>query len=182
MKKCYLFLAEGFEETEAVGVADVLRRGKLDVELISISSDKAVTGSHQITILADRLFSETSFDDAAMLILPGGMPGTLNLKKHEPLQQLLLRFAAGKGRISAICAAPSILGELGLLEGKEAICYPGFEASLSGASVVNQRVVISDNIITSLGVISVIEFGLAIVRLLQSDEIADKTAAGLLLL
>lgn len=182
MKTCYLFLAEGFEETEAIGLADVLRRGQLKVELVSVSESKAVCGAHQITVLADSLFAENSFEDAAMLILPGGMPGTTNLSRFEPLQRLLKDFAAKGGHLAAICAAPSILGELGLLEGKNAVCYPGFESKLKGASFVNQKVVISGNVMTSLGVVSVLEFGLAIVRTLQSDEIADKTAAGLLLL
>ncbi len=182
MKKCYVFLAEGFEETEAVGVIDILRRGQLVVEVVSISDNKIVRGAHQIDILADSLFSENDFEDAQMLILPGGMPGTTNLNNFEPLKQLLTQFEAARKPLAAICAAPLVLGGLGILQGKNAICYPGCEDKLLGATIVNEKVVVSGNAITSLGVVSVVEFGIAIVRKLQGDEMADRVAAALLVL
>jgi 4-methyl-5(b-hydroxyethyl)-thiazole monophosphate biosynthesis len=182
MKKCYVFLAEGFEETEAVGIIDILRRGQLVVEVVSISDNKIVRGAHQIDILADSLFSENDFEDAQMLILPGGMPGTTNLNNFEPLKQLLKQFEAAQKPLAAICAAPLVFGGLGILRDKNAICYPGCEDKLLGATIVNEKVVVSGNVITSLGVVSVVEFGIAIVRKLQGDEMADRVAAALLVL
>ncbi|MDD2799609.1 MAG: DJ-1/PfpI family protein [Bacteroidales bacterium] len=182
MQKCYVFLAEGFEETEAVGIIDVLRRGNLVVEIVSITGQLHVAGAHQISVNADSLFEQNSFADAAILILPGGMPGTTNLNNFEPLRQLLLRFNAAKKPIAAICAAPLVLGGLGILDGKEAICYPGVERKLEGAVISKNNVVVSENIITSIGVISVLEFGLSIVKELQGDEVRDQVAAALLVL
>ncbi|MFZ4454807.1 MAG: DJ-1 family glyoxalase III [Bacteroidales bacterium] len=182
MKKCAIFLAEGFEETEAVALVDVLRRGQVMVEIVSITSNLVVCGSHQIRITADSLFEYASFEDVDMLILPGGMPGSENLNAFEPLKELLRQFDENQKPIAAICAAPFILGEMGLLQGKEAICYPGYESKLTGATISNKLVVISGNIFTSLGLISAVDFGVAIVKYLQGDEIADKVSAGLLLL
>lgn len=182
MQKCYVFLAEGFEETEAIGVIDVLRRGQLEVEVVSISNEKTVCGAHKIVVQADSLFSDHTFDDAQILILPGGMPGTTHLNEFEPLKQLLVRFNESGGLVAAICAAPLVLGELGLLRGQKAICYPGVESKLLGATIVNEKVVESGNVITSLGVVSVVDFGIAIVRRLQGDEIANRVASGLLVL
>ncbi|MEI7675202.1 MAG: DJ-1 family glyoxalase III [Bacteroidales bacterium] len=182
MKKCYIFLAEGFEETEAVCVIDVLRRGKLEVEVVSITPQLKVMGAHQIEVMANSLFVENDFLDAQMLILPGGMPGTKNLNQHEPLKHLLKKFSDAGIPIAAICAAPLVLGGLGLLQGREAICYPGFEDELRGATISKKQVVISENMITSIGVVSAIEFGVSIVKYLQGDEIAARVSADLLLL
>jgi protein deglycase len=181
MKKCFVFLAEGFEETEAVGIIDVLRRGELPVKVVSITGKNEVCGAHGITVLADTLFEQTSYDDAAMLILPGGMPGTRNLNSHSGLKKLLKAFGESGKPVAAICAAPLVLGGLGLLNGKEAVCYPGYEDKLDGASVSKgKKTVVSGNIITSIGVVSVVEFGITIVRLLQGEAIANRVAAGLL--
>jgi 4-methyl-5(b-hydroxyethyl)-thiazole monophosphate biosynthesis len=181
MKKCCVFLAEGFEETEAVAIIDILRRGGISVEIVSITGKIEVCGAHQITILADSLFAEASFDDADMLILPGGMPGASNLSNFAPLKQLLVQFNLYQKAIAAICAAPFILGEIGLLQGKEATCYPGFEKQLLGATLSKKKTVISGNIITSVGIISVLEFGIAIVKYLHGEAIAAQTASALLL-
>jgi 4-methyl-5(b-hydroxyethyl)-thiazole monophosphate biosynthesis len=182
MKKCALFLAEGFEETEAVALVDVLRRGQVMVEIVSITGNLVVCGSHQIRVNADTLFEDASFDDVDMLILPGGIPGSNNLNAFEPLKELLRKFNSQQKPIAAICAAPFILGEMGLLEGKEAICYPGYESKLTGATISDKRVVISGNMLTSLGLISAVDFGLAIVKYLHGDEVSTKVSAGLLLL
>jgi len=181
MKKCFVFLAEGFEETEAVATIDVLRRGELHVEIVSITDKKEVTGAHGITIVADALFAETSYAGGSALVLPGGMPGTLNLKKHVGLSELLKEYHKKEKYLAAICAAPIVLGGLGLLEDKMAVCYPGFEDQLGGAVHANSKTVISDKIITSTGVISAVDFGMAIVRELQGADIAERTAAGLLI-
>ncbi len=181
MKKCFVFLAEGFEETEAIAIIDVLRRGELNVEIISVTGKKEVTGAHGITVLSDKLFEEASFDKGEILILPGGMPGTSNLNRHEGLKKLIKSYNEAGKYLGAICAAPSVLGGLGILKGKEAVCYPGFEDKLEGATISNSQTVVSGKVITSVGVISAVDFGLHIVKILQGEEIAKRTAAALLL-
>ncbi|MBI9061866.1 MAG: DJ-1/PfpI family protein, partial [Marinilabiliaceae bacterium] len=148
MKKVVLFLAKGFEEVEALTPVDVLRRAGINVTTVSISNDLRVTGARQITVLADALFTDIDYSNIDMIILPGGMPGTSNLNNHQELRKLLVDFAAKNKLIAAICAAPMILGELGLLKGKTVTCYPGFESHLKGANVTTQSVVTDKNIIT----------------------------------
>jgi 4-methyl-5(b-hydroxyethyl)-thiazole monophosphate biosynthesis len=181
MKRVFIFLADGFEETEAVATIDVLRRGKLDVTSVSISGTLAVTGAHGLTVLADQLFSEVDFSDGEALVLPGGMPGASNLNLHTGLRTLLKQYAAEGKKLAAICAAPLVLGGLDLLQGKQATAYPGFEDSLLGAAVMERPVVKDGNIITGRGPGFALNFGLAIVEELQGKEIADEVAAGLLL-
>ena len=120
--KVYIFLADGFEEIEGLTVVDIMRRAKIDVETISITGQKQINGAHKIIVEADRLFEETDFSDGDMLVLPGGMPGTLNLKEHEGLRNLIGEFDKKKKYLAAICAAPSILSELGILKGRKALC------------------------------------------------------------
>lgn len=165
----YEFLAEGFEEIEALAPVDILRRAGVDVKTVSVTGEKEVTGSHGITVTADILFDEIS-DKAEMLILPGGMPGTLNLQAFEPLCDML---TSAECYIAAICAAPSVFGGLGLLKGKKAICYPGFEEKLEGAEIVDSPVVISDNVITSKGAGTAHLFGFELLSLLKSEKEAE---------
>ncbi|MDF2821702.1 MAG: yraA [Clostridiales bacterium] len=141
MGKTCVFLAEGFEEIEALAVVDVLRRNNIEVETISIQDSIYVTGGHKIEVKADKLFDEVNYNDVEMIVLPGGMPGTLNLQKHKKLEELIIKFANENKRISAICAAPSILGKLGILKDKRAICYPGYEKELIGAQICDEAVV-----------------------------------------
>ena len=176
----FLFLAEGFEETEAVATIDILKRGGLDVISVSITGRNVVAGAHGIAVVADQLFDETDFSKGDMLVLPGGMPGTANLKAHEGLQTLLLRYSSEGKRIAAICAAPSILGELKLLEGKRATVYPGFENSLKGAVILDVPVIKEGTIITAQSPGAVFNFGLAIVTELMGQEKADEVAAGMI--
>lgn len=166
----YEFLAEGFEEIEALAPVDILRRAGVEIKTVSITGKKEVTGSHGITVTADILFDEIS-DKAEMLILPGGMPGTLNLQAFAPLCDML---KSADCYIAAICAAPSVFGALGLLKGKKAICYPGFEDKLEGAEIVQAPVVISDKVITSKGAGTAHLFGFALLSLLKNDEEAEK--------
>jgi DJ-1 family protein len=180
MKKCYVFLAEGFEETEAVTIIDVLRRGQLAVDIVSITGKKEVAGAHGIKVLAEKLFEESSYEDGTMLILPGGMPGSNNLNNHSGLKKLIQSYDENGKYLGAICAAPLVFGGLGLLKGKEAICYPGFEDRLIGATISEKNTVFTDKIITSKGIISAVEFGLAIVKKLQGGEICRNVADGLL--
>ena len=168
MKESYVFLAEGFDEIEALTVVDILRRVNIAVKTVSISGEYKVNGAHGITVTADKLISNVRLNDAALLVLPGGMPGTLNLKECEPLMDMVKQFAQTNRRIAAICAAPTILGGLGLLEGKKACCYPGMEGQLTGAKVLKDEVVTDGNITTSRGLGTAIPFALELVRIFDS--------------
>lgn len=175
----YIFLAEGFEEIEALATVDILRRAEIDVETVSINDMHKVTGAHKIEIVADRLFSEIT-ESADMYILPGGMPGTVNLGAFSPLCKLLEK-ANEEGRfIAAICAAPSVFGQLGLLKGKKASCYPGFEEKLLGAEILTEPVVVSGNVITSRGAGTAHQFGFKLVELLKNAQLADSLKKGML--
>lgn len=176
----YVFLANGFEETEAVVPIDILRRAGFDVKLISITDELLVTSSHGVTIKADTTFDETDFNDAEMLFLPGGMPGTKNLDAHAGLCELLQDSAEKGVKLAAICAAPSVFGNLGLLNGKEATCYPGFEDQLMGASVSENPVVVSDNFITARGAGVAMKFALKLVKVLKGKKIAEELAAAII--
>ena len=173
----FLFLAEGFEEIEAITPIDLLRRAGFEVCTVSISENEMVTGAHNISIKADTTFAKADFSNADMLIIPGGMPGTTNLDNHEGLRQLLLDFNSANKHIASICAAPLILGKLGILNGKKATCYPGFEEFL-GESHCTERVVISENIITSQGPGTSFDFALAIIEQLMGKEKADEISNG----
>ncbi|MBQ7758257.1 DJ-1 family glyoxalase III [Anaerotignum sp.] len=173
MKKVYVFLAEGFEEMEAVTPVDLLRRVGVDAKLVSVTGDKAVTGAHGITYQADLLFEE--IEDADMLVLPGGMPGTLNLQAHQGLSELLVKQHEAHKWVCAICAAPMVLGSLGILMGRHATIYPGMEAHLIGAEPVADEVCIDGNVVTSRAPGTAIPFALTLAELL-TDE---KTAANL---
>jgi len=181
MKKVFIFLAEGFEETEAVATMDVMRRGGLDVTSVSITGDLLVTGAHGIAVNADTLFEKANLLSGDMLVLPGGTPGAYNLNAHDGLKNALEQYAANGKKIAAICAAPLVLGGLGLLQGKTATAYPGFESTLKGAEYINSPVVKDGNIITGQGPGFAFQFGLAIVEELQSKAKSEETASGLLL-
>ena len=130
----YVFLADGFEEIEALCPVDIMRRAGIEVRTTAIGTRREVRGAHNITVSADMLFSELHIEGTPeLLMLPGGMPGATHLREHDGLCTLLKTASAAGSRLAAICAAPFILGELGLLEGREATCYPGFEERLFGA-------------------------------------------------
>ena len=176
MKRAFIFLANGFEELEAIAPIDILRRADILVITVSVSDSKMVTGAHNVIVVADQLFSETDFSDNAILILPGGGVGTKNLAAHKQLNELLLRQFEKNKNLAAICAAPSVFGNLGLLAGKEAVCYPGFEEKLVGADIPDQSVVKSDNIITARGAGVAVPFALKIVETLKGAELAHQIA------
>lgn len=169
----YLLLAEGFEEVEAIAPADVLRRGGKEVTLVGITG-REVTGAHGITVQADIIAEEWDFTDTECVILPGGMPGTLNLKQNEKVQACLAYCYANHRIISAICAAPMILGELGLLRGKKAVCFPGYEDSMEEAEYCDEDVVIDSNVITARGAGVALQFGAAILNVLSENEKGNK--------
>lgn len=174
-----VFLAQGFEEIEAISCIDILRRAQIEVKTVSIEATKSVYGAHQIPLVADLMFDEIPLD-AQALILPGGMPGTLHLKAHQGLCTLLLSFAHQEDKtLAAICAAPSILGELGILKHKKATCYPGFENSLLEAKVSRRSVVRDGNIITANGPGHAMDFALKLVEHLAGKDKADEIEAGL---
>ena len=176
MAKAYIFLADGFEEVEALTVVDLLRRAGIEIPMISISKSLEVTGAHQIRVMADGLFDDTSFDDADLLVLPGGLLGTNNLMDYEGLDKLLMEFNKKKKNIAAICAAPSILGSKGLLAGKQSTCYPGFEDRLTDSIVVNEDVVEDGNVVTSKGLGTAIDFSLALIKKLMGKDVSKKIA------
>ncbi|MDR2520859.1 MAG: DJ-1/PfpI family protein [Bacteroidales bacterium OttesenSCG-928-I14] len=177
----FVFLADGFEEIEAISVIDILRRGELNVITVSVTSKSVVIGSHGIAVVADRLFDETDFSHGEMLVLPGGLPGINNLNAHEKLKKLLKQYDSKGRKIAAICAAPSILGELNLLHSKKATVYPGFENKLFGAIYVKNIVLKDGNIITGSGPAHAFEFALFIVSELNGSEKAKKIAESMLL-
>ncbi len=175
--KVGVFFGEGFEEIEALTVVDVLRRAKIDARMISVTGGKRVTGSHGICVEMDELIQDTDFKSLEMIVLPGGMPGTLNLEACDYLLEQIRAFdEAGKG-LAAICAAPSIFGHLGLLKGKSACCYPGMEEHLTGAQVSMNTTAKAGNIITGRGMGTAIDFALAILEHFQGKEAADQMAA-----
>lgn len=177
----FLFLAEGFEEIEAVSTIDILRRGGLEVTTVSISNHPTVTGAHGIQVIADALFDETDFSSGEILILPGGMPGAKNLNEHAGLKSLLKHYAANGKYIAAICAAPLVLGELNVLQGKKAVVYPGYEDCLHGATILEENVVKDDNIITGRGPGAVVDFALTLVAELRGQAQATDVAEKMLL-
>lgn len=179
MKPVYVFLANGFEDIEALAVVDILRRGKVDVKTVSISDKKSVESSHGVTVMADMLFGEAQTDDAAMLVLPGGMPGAANLNSHEGLRKALEKQNAEGRLIGAICAAPMVLGGLGILRGKKATCYPGFEQYLEGADCTGESVTVCDNIVTGNGPAAVFPFAYSILATLTDDDTANSVADGM---
>ncbi|MCL1809995.1 MAG: DJ-1/PfpI family protein [Clostridiales bacterium] len=166
----YVHFAEGFEEIEAVTVVDVLRRGGIRTEMVSIMEGKAVTGSNGVSIIADLLFEEADYENCEMIVLPGGARGTANLAAHVGLASVVKGFAEKKKYLAAICAAPMVLGKLGILEGKEATIYPGMEEHLAGAKASKNRVVADGNIITSRGAGTAMEFALELVGMLKGAE------------
>ena len=161
MAKVYTFLADGMEEVECLGVCDVLARAGVEVKLVSVMGRRQVTGSHGFTVTADALFEEIT-DDADVLFLPGGLPGADHLRDHEGLAAMLKAHGAAGKRLAAICAAPGVLGGLGLLEGRRATCFPGFEEELDGAEVTGELVTTDGNIITARGAGAAMLFGAAI--------------------
>ena len=191
MKGTYIFLADGFEISEALTTVNMLRRGGVNVKTVSIYDDRIVTSSNRIPVIADMAFGEfrasTSFGPCLktdVMIFPGGMPGSSNLAAFGKLMDIMQQHYAEGGTLAAICAAPSVvLGLLPGLEGKKMTCYDGFEDALTakGVEYVKEGVVIDGNIITGRGPGWAVEFGLAILSHVNGQEIADKVKAGLML-
>ena len=179
MKKIGIFMADGCEEIEGLTVVDIVRRAKMEIVMISISGKREVTSSHQVTFLTDALAAEVDYDTLDGIVLPGGMPGTLNLQADETVNKVIRQFATEGRLVCAICAAPSVLGAAGILEGKCATCHPGFEEKLTGAKVEEKEVVVDGNVITSRGMGTAIPFALEIVRYFADDETVEQVRKGL---
>ena len=176
MSRIGIFLANGFEEIEALTVVDICRRAQIDVDVVSVQETKRVEGAHGICVDADMLYEEAVFEGMDMLVLPGGMPGTRNLEAHGGLMEQLDAFYRERKYVAAICAAPTVLGHRGMLEGREACCYPGMEKELPGAKVVYDTVAVSGHVITSRGMGCAIDFALAITEILCGKAKADALA------
>ena len=170
----YVFLAEGFEETEALAPVDILRRAGCNVTTVAVGSGTKVEGSHNINVTADINESNITTDDMECVVLPGGMPGTLNLEKSPIVTQCVRYCYENNLPVCALCAAPSILGHMGFLKGKEAICFPGFENELDGAKLSEKHVCADGNIITAKGAGVAVDFGLEIVSKLKGQAASDK--------
>ena len=164
MKTIFVFLADGFEEIEALTPVDILRRAGLSVKTVSVMGEQVVTGAHGVPVMADVMFDEVNAEDAEMILLPGGLPGATNLDAHQGLSQMILDFAKEEKPLAAICAAPLVFGNRGLLEGKKATCYPGFETYLKGAQYTAALVEKDGNFITGKGPGAAMEFAFAIVE------------------
>lgn len=183
MKTSYLFLAEGFEEIEALSTVDVLRRAGMEVYTVSVTSDKQVKGANGIQVIADKTISEIDADDAEWLIIPGGMPGATNLAACGKLNDMLVNQWNKQGKIAAICAAPAVvLAPLGIVRGQDATCYPSFKDDLIkyGAQYIDTRVIESGNLITSNGPSSALLFAFAIVSNTLGQDVASSVASGML--
>ena len=176
-----LHLARGFEEIEAVTVIDVLRRAGMDAHFVSLGTSREVVGSHGIVIDADYLYSEIDYDYCEMIVLPGGVDGVMNTIHHKGICAQLRKFARSGRGIAAICAAPTMLGELGILNGRKATVYPGMEKKLVGAEYIDAPVVRDINIITSQGPATAVNFALAIIDFFKEDDVSERVAKGLLL-
>lgn len=174
----YVFLAEGFEEIEALATVDILRRAEMDVKTVSVTGKKEVTGSHGITVIAD--ITDINLKDMDAAILPGGMPGTLNLKASDGVQSAI-RYAFDNNKLMcAICAAPLVFGNAGFLKGKKATCYPGFEKELIGATALCEPVVKDGNIITSRGAGTAHLFAFEILKYFGKEKEAAELYKGMI--
>lgn len=172
MSKIYLFLADGFEPVEALAPVDVMRRAGINVVTVSIMGRTTVEAAHGIKVMADALFEETDFSDADGLVLPGGSLGTENLSACEPLRALVASANAEGKIIAAICAAPMVFGRMGILAGRRATCYPGYESELTGSKYTAAAVEQDENIITACGPAASFEFGFTIVENICGDKAA----------
>jgi 4-methyl-5(b-hydroxyethyl)-thiazole monophosphate biosynthesis len=181
MNKTVVFLADGCEEVEALTIIDVLRRGEVNAVGVSLMGRKEVHGAHNIVLTADELFDEVNFNNVKMIVCPGGLGGTNNIKTHNGVKKIAERFINDESRfVAAICAAPSALGKFGVLEGRKATCYPGFEGELTGAKFSSDEVVKDGNLITSKGPATAMAFSLELLKNLTDEETAEAVARGML--
>ena len=173
-----IFLTTGFEEIEALATIDIMRRGGVDIRSVSLVDDKIVASGRNISVIADYMFEEVDIDVAQMLILPGG---TVKINEHDGLKNKIVEFAKNNKLLAAICAAPMVFGELRLLKGKKATCYPGFEKHLIDAEIIEQPVVVDGNITTARAAGFTANFALELLSQLKGKEVADDIANKMLI-
>ena len=180
MAKVYEFLADGFEEVEGLGPVDVLRRGGVDIKTVSVTGSEMVSTSHGVTVKADLLFEDVDFADADLLMMPGGLPGSTTLDAHEGLHRVLNAHNEAGKLIGAICAAPMVLGRMGLLKGRRATCYPGFEEYLEGAEYTHELCTVDGNITTGEGPAATFPYAYKLLEALTDKKTADGIADGMM--
>ena len=180
MAKVYEFLANDSEEVEALITVDILRRAGIDIQTVSITGSEYIKSSHGVIIKCDTTIENADLSDADMLLLPGGMPGSTNLLQHEGVRKALTAQNEAGKKIGAICAAPMVLGDLGILNGKKATCYPGFEKYLTGAEYTHELFTIDGNIITGEGPAATFPYGYAIAEMLAGKEKAEQLKEGMM--
>lgn len=180
MKKAYVFMANGFEDIEAIGTIDILRRGGVGVTTVSITGNNIVESAHGIKIEADIMIENADFSDADALVLPGGLPGATNLNDHEGVGKALLAQAEKGKIVAAICAAPLVLGGLGLVNGKRATCYPGFEQYLEGAEYTHELCTVDGNVTTGEGPGATFDFAYALLKQLVGGETVAQLQEGMM--
>ena len=177
----YCFLADGFEEVEAIAPVDMLRRAGIEIKTVGVTGD-AVSSSHGIKVIADISLSEVVLDDSLeAVILPGGLPGATNLDAHQGLSDMIMAFASEGKALAAICAAPLVFGNRGLLQGKKATCYPGFESYLTGAEYTAALVETDGNFITAKGPGAAMDFAFAIVEKYCGIEKVNELKSGMMI-
>ena len=181
MKKISVFLAEGFEEIEALSVVDVCRRAGIEAKTVSVTGHKQVMGAHGIAVHADEVYDNIDFKKMDGIVLPGGMPGTLHLGEHAGVVEQVKVFAASGKMTAAICAAPSVLANAGVLDGKHATVYPGCEVDRAEVTWLTDAVVRTDNVITGKGPGVAATFALAVTEYLVGEEVAEEVKAGLMI-
>ena len=180
MSKAAVFFGTGYEEIEALTVVDILRRAGVETLMVSVTGERDVTGSHSISVAMDAVLSEVDFGNLDVIVLPGGMPGTTNLETCEALMAQVDAFMEENRIVAAICAAPSILGHRGHLQGRRACSFPNFESHLEGAEVMEEPAVIDGNVVTGRGMGAAVPFALAVLEKLQGKETAEKMAENIM--
>lgn len=173
MCKVTVFIADGTEEVECLTIVDLLRRAGIEVRLVSIMDTAKIVSSHKVTIEADGQFDTEDYSDSDMLFIPGGMPGVTNMLSHKGLEELIRKFNDQGKRLGAVCAGPSVLGKAGVLEGKKATCFPGWEDKLNCGEYTGALVQADGLVITGRGLGACIEEGLEIIRLLKGEEVSE---------
>ncbi|MDE6340577.1 MAG: DJ-1/PfpI family protein [Muribaculaceae bacterium] len=180
-KESYVILADGFELIEAMTPVDVMRRAGMDVKTLSINETESVMSANGVAVIADALFDPDMVKDAEWIILPGGMPGAVNLYNCEPLCDAVRQQYDSEGKIASICASPAVvLGQLGLLKGRTGICYPGFEDKMEGASIADTGVTVDTKFVLGAGPGLALPWSLEIVKIARGSDVADEVAAGML--
>ena len=180
MAKVYVFLADGFEDVEALAPIDILRRGGQEVVTVSVMDNQVVESAHGVQVVADALFEDCDLSDAALLVLPGGMPGATNLYSHEGLREALQAHCMAGKLTGAICASPGVvLGQMGLLKDRRATCYPGFEKLMKGAQYTAAVFTVDRNIVTAEGPAAAFAFGYELLKMLAGEETSRQIAEGM---